>query len=462
MTIPPRYTHQQKTVDFCSEHPRVLNFSDPGTGKTRSHIDAFLERPGRKRALVFAPLSILQPAWGNDIKQYAPSASFAIADAKHRKAALYSSADFVLCNHDGAKAVAKMAKEDKHLLSDFDTLIIDEATAYKNLAGRGGSDRAQAIADIRHHFEHRGLLTGTPGSNSILDLWAIAFLADDGKRLGTSYYAFRNQVTTPKQVGPSAQMIEWVEKPGAIDIVSKQLEDITIRFEKSQCVDIPANHVFTVYTELPKEVRQIYNEMLRESLVMFESGEIVNAINAGARAAKLLQICTGAVYADGRVARLVHLDRYKLVIDLIQERPWPCVVVFNWQHEREQLTRLADSAHIPFAVLDGSTPERQRPDIVNRFQAGKLQALFIHPQTAAHGLTLTAGRSTIWASPTANAEHFLQANARIDRNGQKHETETILIAAKGTREEHVYEMLQGKVGRVTTLLDIFLHFREAA
>lgn len=461
MTL-PRYTHQQSIVDFCLHAPRVCNWSDPGTGKTRAHIDAFAERPQRKRALVFAPLSILEPAWGNDIKKYRPGLTYAVADAKHRKAALYGNADMVLCNHDGAKAIAKLAKDDPHLLSDFDELIVDEATAYKNLAGRGGAARARAVADIRHHFPFRRMLTGTPATNSILDLWGIAYLCDDGERLGKSYYAFRNQVTTAKQVGQSAQMVQWIEKPGALDIVSKQLEDITIRFHKRDCVDIPPNHVFTVYTELPLHVRQLYNEMLRESVVLFKSGAIANAINAGARATKLLQICTGAVYTEGGVSTLVHLERYRLVVDLIQERPWPCVVVFNWQHEREQLTQAAQSQGLSYAVLDGSTPQAQRPGIIEAFQDGKIRALFIHPQTAAHGLTLTAGRTTIWASPTANAEHFLQANARIDRNGQLHPTETILIAAKNTREEHVYNLLQGKVDRVHTLLDIFLHMKEAA
>jgi len=293
-------------------------------------------------------------------------------------------------------------------------------------------------------------------------LFALAFLADDGERLGQSYFAFRNQVTVPEQVGPSAQMVRWVDRPGAIDIVSKKLEDITIRFAKHECVDIPQNHVFSVYTDLPREVRVIYDQMLHESVVALESGEVINAIHAGARANKLLQICTGAVYSESGLASLVHLDRYKLVISLVEERPWPCVVVFNWRHEREQLAALAKEKNLSLDVIDGDAPPNKRADIVARFQAGQTRLLLIHPQSAAHGLTLTTGRSTIWASPTANAEHFLQANARIDRNGQKHETETILITARNTREDRVYDMLQGKVGRVGNLLDLFTHFRSAA
>lgn len=460
--ISPRYQHQQTIVDFCNAHPRVLNFSDPGTGKTRAHIDAFAERPRRKRALVLAPLSILDAAWGQDINRYQPTLRYSIATAKHRKHALRENTDFMLCNHDGIKGLFALYKEDKQIFEDFDTLIIDEATAFKNLAGRGGSSRAQALANLRHLFPYRQLLTGTPATNSVLDLWALAFLADDGERLGNSFFAFRNQVTVPEQVGPSAQMVRWIDRPGSLDIVSKKLDDITVRFAKHECVDIPQNHVFTVYTTLPLQVRQIYNQMLDDSIVALHSGAVINAIHAGARANKLLQICTGAVYTEDGLASLIHVERYETVIQLVEERAWPCVVVFNWRHERDQLKALADKRRIDYDTLDGDTPGNRRADIVARFQAGQIRMLLIHPQSAAHGLTLTAGRSTIWASPTANAEHFLQANARIDRNGQQHETETILITARDTREDRVYDMLQGKVGRVSTLLDIFTSLRRAA
>ena len=94
------------------------------------------------------------------------------------------------------------------------------------------------------------------------------------------------------------------------------------------------------------------------------------------------------------------------------------------------------------------------PDIVDRFQNGHFQVLFAHPQSASHGLTLTKGTSAIWSSPTYNAEHFQQFNRRIYRAGQTRKTETILIAARNTWEESVYDKLNGKLGRMENLLNI--------
>ena len=65
------FEHQSVTTDFISANPRVLVTSDPGTGKTRSVLDAYTQRP-EGRMLVLAPLSILQASWGDDIEKFTP------------------------------------------------------------------------------------------------------------------------------------------------------------------------------------------------------------------------------------------------------------------------------------------------------------------------------------------------------------------------------------------------------
>lgn len=437
-------------------------FATGNTGKTRAHLDAFNNRPGHKRALVLAPLSILETAWWADAVTFTPNLRLSIAYAKNREKAFAAESDIVVTNHDAVKWISGQQKRDRGFLSEFDEVIVDEATAFKNLAGRGGADRARALADLRHHFQYRRMLTGTPAANSILDMWAMAFICDDGVRLGDSFYAYRNSVTTPVQVGPSANMIQWKEKPGSIDVVTNLLKDITIRFRKDECVDIPPNHMFYVYTQLDNKTRRLYDKMVRESRLELESGAYVSAIHAGARAQKLRQICTGAVYDAGHCIQDLHSDRYRLVLDLVLERPWPCLVAFNWSHELTALRALAETNNIRYGILSGDTAIEDRVATIRAYQAGELRVIFAHPATASHGITLTAGRTTIWSSPTDNAERFLQFNARVDRNGQQYPTETIMVAARDTKEEDIYELLQGKVERISNLLQLMLDMRNAA
>jgi SNF2 family DNA or RNA helicase len=67
---------------------------------------------------------------------------------------------------------------------------------------------------------------------------------------------------------------------------------------------------------------------------------------------------------------------------------------------------------------------------------------------------LTKATTAIWTGPTYNLEHFLQGNRRIVRISQTQKTEIIVIVAKNTIEELVYNKLLVKDKTQTNLLSI--------
>ena len=440
------FEHQATTTQFILDNPRVLITSDPGTGKTRSVLDAYAQRREGK-LLVLAPLSILAASWGDDCSKFQPGLTYAVAYARNRAEAFKADVDIVITNHDAVKWLMK----NKQYLEGFDTLCIDEFTAFKNK----DSQRSKAAARLAEHFEYRIAMSGTPNSNTILDIWHPALLVDDGERLGKRFYGFRSAVCTP-QFNGFANV--WVDKPEAQEMVAAAIKDINVRYTLEDCIDMPEQSVNTMYVDLPPKILQQYNTLAEDSVLYTGKGTI-NAIHAGAKVKKLLQLCTGAVYDDHGSSLMVHDARYQLVMDLIQARDHS-LVAFNWRHEREKLTELSDKAGIKYDFIDGSTPAKKRKDIVDRMQAGQLQVVFAHPQSAGHGLTLTRATSVIWASPTYNAEHYQQFNRRIYRAGQTKKTEVIQIAARDTWEPDVYEKLQDKLGRMEDLLSVLNKLNE--
>ena len=434
------FEHQTKTTDFILSKPGVLITSDPGTGKTRSVIDAYAKRRAG-RMLVLAPLSILEASWADDIRKFQPSMSHSVAFAKNRLKAFNSDSDIVITNHDAVKWIAK----NPAVLDGFDTICIDEFTAFKNK----DSQRSKAMAKVANHFEYRIAMSGTPNSNTILDIWHPTFLIDDGERLGVRFYSFRSAVCQP-QFNGFANV--WIDRPDAQEIVASALFDINIRFSLEECIDMPQQVVSTRYVTLNDKTMAAYSTLAEDSVLYTPQGTI-NAVHAGAKVKKLLQLCTGAVYDEHGNAQGIHAERYDLVMQLVQERKH-CLVAFNWQHERNHLVELAEKQSIKYGVIDGSTPANKRKDIVDRMQAGQLQVVFAHPQSAGHGLTMTKATTVIWASPTYNAEHYQQFNRRIYRAGQTQRTEVIRIAAERTWEPDVYEKLETKLSRMDELLGI--------
>lgn len=452
--LPPLFEHQQATVDFYLSNPRALNISDAGTGKTRATLEAWArvkKKFNAGRLLVLAPLSILRPAWANDCAYWTPGLSTTIAYHHCREEAFQINSDIVVMNHDGVHWLNK----NREYLDGFDGLVIDEFTAFKN----PNSDRSEALRDLREYFHVRWLLSGTPTPNSVTDIWFPTYICDDGERLGKSFAIFRKQVCDAHPIPGVAFGKNWIDKEDAQDIVADRLRDIAIRYRFDECIDIPPNHMYTRWVEMDPETERRYNEMLRESVVELENGDLIEAVHAGARVQKMLQILSGAVYDGEKLVHTFSTSRYELVADLADSRN-KTLIGFLWQHQKEAIAAALKKRGVSYAIIDGSASPETREQAVHQFQNGDLRVILAHPQSAGHGLTLTSGQTTIWASPTYNAEHFVQFNARVPRAGQKQKTETILVTARNSWEEYVYEKLNTKVVRQSDLLALLKHLYE--
>lgn len=442
------FEHQTETINRFRNIEKALDLSDAGTGKTRVQIDLFAERRamGGGCALILGPKSLLETAWVDDIAKFAPHLTTTVAFAQNRTNAFARQVDVYITNTD---AVRWLAKQKPSFFKRFDTLIIDEISAYKHRT----SLRSRCLKKIVKFFRYRYGLTGTPNTNSILDLWHQVLVIDDGQRLGRSFMHFRQTVATPIQVGPEPQMVKWEDKPGAAAAVGDLLSDMSVRYLLEECHDIPKNNVYTIAYTLTPSQRAAYDFMEKHAILEVSQNEVINAVNAAALITKLLQISSGAVYDESSNPISIEGSRYQLINDLVAARDHS-LVFFNWKHQANHLEELFNKNGITSCRIDGTVGANQRSQVIRDFQKGFYQVCLAQPQSAAHGLTLTKATTAIWASPTYNLEHFLQGNRRIYRAGQDRKTETILITAKGTVEKKVYAKLQQKDIRQLDFLNI--------
>lgn len=460
--------HQVVSLAHDDHSPIVYDCSDAGTGKTAVRIWGFQKRRkkmGRGRALILAKRSLLQSAWGNDFKRFAPDLKFSIATAANREAAFAVEADAYVTNHDAVKWIVK---QKKGFLDKFTELIIDEPTAFKHK----DSQRSRAAARIAKHFWGPGYnvsgMTATPNSNGICDIWHQIYLLDGGKRLGPHFYAFRNSVCTPHQIGFNRNAIEWRDKDGAEEAVFAELSDIVIRHKLDDCTDIPSTHFYEVPYQLSPAQQKAYDTLELAQLLTFlpESAATklagappataVTAVNAAAVANKLLQVASGAVYAHKSEYKVIDDGRYEMILDMVEDRMGRHpLVFFSWKHQKDMLVAGAIARKLKYAVIDGDSTDAARNAVVENYQRGAYDVVFAHPMSAAHGLTFTKGTSTIWSGPIYDRELYEQGCGRQRRIGQKHKTENVMVVAEGTIEEKVYEMLQEKGVRMKSLLDLF-------
>ena len=449
----------------------ILGEAQTGTGKTAAFALPALDKVDLSKrnpqVLVLAPKTLLETVWVEDFKKFAPHLRVVVSVAGKHEQAFKQDADVYVTNID---AVKWLAARPKSFFNDFNELVVDESTAYKHHT----SQRSKAASKISQHFKYRACLTGTPNSNSITDVWHQVKILDDGKRLGPTFFGFRNAVCVPEQVGRSQHAVRWHDKEGAEEVVFGLLSDIVIRHKLEECTDIPANHEYTLPFRMEGKHRKAYDQMAETAILEIFGSPTerakavlsktkltpkahVTAINAAAVATKLLQIASGAVYevANSDKYHVIDTGRYEMILDLVEQRVHP-LVLFMWKHQRDLLVAEADKRGLKYAVFDGGTSDADRLAYVQRYQNGEFDALFAHPKTVGHGQTLTRGTSTIWSSPTHDTALFIQASSRQRRIGQTQKTETIVILAEDCEaDEWAYANCMGKGARMANLLAMF-------
>ncbi len=458
------WQHQAYTRSKLGPKKIGLDLSDPGTGKTAAHLAIYAGRSGRGRCLVSCPMTLMESAWAADIEKFFPGLTYTLAYANQRFDAFEMDSDVVIINTDGVKALTQRFPKRAQLakyLKDFDHFIIDEISVYKHAS----SARSKAAQKVSKVMEHRYGLSATPNPQSVTELWHPAMIIDGGERLGSSFYAFRNAMQEARQVGPGANHLKWEDKPQAIEVAHTLLADIMVRHSFEEVMtDVPPNHIETKFVTLPPKLMLQYAQLERSMRMLVSENKTLSVTHASSLRQKLLQLCSGAVYGEGDIEgegeyHLLDTFRYQLVADMVEERPHS-VTFFNWRHQRVELEKQFQKRKISYAVIDGSTPARQRPEIVREYQAGKYQTLLLMYKTGAHGLTLTRGTTAFLVSPIYEPDYFKQTIHRIYRGGQTERTNTVLVCAKGTVEELVYEKLRAGTLRMQDFLQLVQQSKE--
>ena len=445
------FQHQKESLAFFEKTPIGFDMSDCGTGKTLVQIEWLRAHLGDKRALIVCPKSLMHAAWETDFARFAPEITIGFSHAGKWRKAFDDGVQVVIVNTDGVKNI------DEKWLTDFDTLIVDESSAFKHHT----SARSKALLKLAKHFKYRHLMSATPATNSITEIWHQVKILDHGERLGTAFTNFQTACCTPVQAGKVQRVftkegkerligpVRWVDKPGIQVIVSALIEDITVRHKFEDCVDIPELFEYEREYVLDEGHQASYDAFLKDWILEVKDVPL-SAVNAGSYAQKLLQLSSGATYLDDGSFAVFNDGRYEFILDLAEEYNH-CVVFYIWRHQLECLKRHANQRGLSYAVWDSSKPE-----IAKQFQDGEYRILFAQPASAGHGLTLTRAQATIWASPTYNLEHYLQGIKRIHRIGQKQKTQSVMVLANTKLEKRVYEALRNKEMNLVNLLGEFV------
>tara|TARA_R110002012_G_scaffold48656_1_gene126396 strand:- start:1867 stop:3402 length:1536 start_codon:yes stop_codon:yes gene_type:complete len=437
------YDHQKTTASFMTLNKKSFCFNEQGTGKTASAIwasDYLLEQGKINRVLVICPLSIMESAWRNDLFNFAMHRKVDVAygSAKKRKEIIAGDAEYVIINYDGVEIVSEEVAN-----GGFDLIIVDEATHYKNVQTK----RWKTLNKLVNKNTWLWMMTGTPAAQSPTDAYGIAKLVNP-EGVPRFFGSFRDQVMQ------KITNFKWIPKETSTDTVHQALQP-AIRFTKEECLDLPPMVYVERQVDMTAQQKKYYKE-LKSKMVMQAAGEQITAANAAVNMNKLLQISSGAVYTDtGEALEFDISNRYKVMREVIDESSKKVLVFVPFKHTIDMLTDKLRKDGITTEVIRGDVSAARRTDIFKRFQENDdPKVLVIQPQSAAHGVTLTAANTVIWWAPTSSLETYAQANARVHRSGQDQKCTVVHIQGSYV-EKRVYSLLNNRLDIHTKMIDLY-------
>lgn len=426
------YPYQQRAIDVIESHPAYGLFLDMGLGKTVITLTAIesliYEQFEVSRVLIIAPKRVAESTWQDEAKKwshlYRLRFSTILGTREQRTAAVRADADIYIINRENVAWLFQ------NFSCRWDMLVVDESSSFKSPQ----AVRFKVLKKQLPHFRRRVILTGTPTSNTLMDLWSQMYILDMGERLGKTITAYRRDYFLPDK---RSQYVVFSYKPqkGAEEAITKKIRDICMSMKASDYLTLPKKIVNVVKVKLPDAARKVYDQMVKDQVVALGDEEQITAFQAATVANKLLQISNGSVYTDDHGVQMIHHEKVDALKEIIEESGGQSILVFyGFRHDVQSI-----EAEIPEAVELGG---KETLDAWNR---GKIKVLLAHPASAGYGLNMQAGgHIVVWYGLTWSLEQYQQANARLYRQGQDKPVIIHHIVAADTIDERVLWSLRNK------------------
>jgi len=431
------HQYQQDLIAQAKQIPNVGLFLPPGLGKTITTLTIIVEQMQGK-TLIIAPKRVAETVWDVEVSKWEHlkklRVSKILGTPTQRLQAIKKEADIYLVNLEN---VAWLLEQEPH----FNNLVIDESSRFKD----SSTKRFKALKKHLKSFQRRIILTGTPTPQGLADLWAQVGILDLGTRLETSLTKFRDKYMLPDQMNRHTRVVyNWKMKHGADETITNKISDICFSLKAEDYLQLPSCTSLYHKIEIDKNVRTKYDQ-LRKDMVANIGKERITAPTAASLAGKLLQFTSGAIYGEDGQTQDVHSAKVERLESIMEESSSPTLVFYHFKHSLNRLRLQFPQA----VVLDD--------DNIEAWRNGKIRMLLAHPQSGGIGINLQCNvgdtAQTVWFDLPWSSENYIQANARIYRQGQEKPVIIHHLVLSNSIDEHVIKVLEGKINLQEALLN---------
>lgn len=331
-------------------------------------------------------------------------------------------------------------------------ICVDESTSIKSLQAQ----RTKAAIKIGKKCRYRRILTGTPATNSPLDLYSqLAFLST--KILGyDTYWPFRCRYAETQQIQMGMRQFSKITGYKNLDELSAKMAPHCSRILKKDCLDLPDKIYETYDIEWTVEQRSAYDQLRKRGIVQLQTGQIITADAALALLNRLHQITSGWLYSEDHQVIALPSNRIKVVGRVLEEITGKVIIWCHYQGDVETVMAFLKSTYGTDSAVHyyGKTSDADREAAKSRFNdpADPVRFFVGSQSTGGKGLTLVIAHTVIYYSNSYNLEHRLQSEDRCHRYGQTNKVTYVDLILPGSIDEKILLALKAKEDLATEVL----------
>ncbi len=434
--------YQLDGIAFAIGAGRAILADEMGLGKTIQGIgvvELLAREAGIGKVLVVCPAS-LKSQWRNEIQKFCAREVQLVSGATADRSTQYGNACFfTVCNYE--QVLRDLEAIDR---AAWDLIILDEGQRIKNWE----SKTSRVIKCLRSRFAL--VLTGTPLENRLDDLYSVVQFVDDrrlgpgfrffnrhrivdekGKVLGYKNLAELREVLKPILLRRTRDSVKLQLPPRTIEIVriTPTAEQLGAHAGQMQIVaSITRKKFITEMDLLRLQKALLMCRMLADSTFLFDK------------------------LKPGFSSKLARLDE---LLGELHEEPGRKTVLFSeWTTMLDLIEPLLKKHGIAFVRLDGSVPQKQREELVRRFQNDEKCGMFLTTNAGSVGLNLQAANTVINVDLPWNPAVLEQRIARAHRMGQNRPVQVYVLVTEQTIEENLLATIAAKKDLALAALDV--------
>lgn len=451
----PLFNHQAEAIAFILRNKGYgALFHEIGCGKTRTALEVYsqLSQDNLLKLMVFCPLSLIDAAWGLDIKEYT---NFRYLNCHDPNSKFRLDTQIYIFNFEALLSEQKILIIKNMLNANKFMCVLDESSRMKNHKAK----TTKILLALRDKFTYRLIMTGTPAPNCETEYWPqLNFIKP--AIVHENFYPFRNYYFHLERERRSGQK-EFTSGQIYSKLAAQQMfqhgwhyamtptkrQDLMERIKpwahyarKNECLDLPEQTDELRLIEMGKKQTAIYKSMKNDLITEIKNNCIV-AQAALTKIMKLRQITSGfAINEKEETIEIGENPKLEELKDVLEEAgKQPAIIWCQFQHEIRIIAQLLGERAV---TLYGET--KDKIGSIMAFKEGRAQYLIAHPRSAGHGLTFINCSLEIFYSLDYSWELYEQARGRIHRAGQLNKCTYIHLLCNHSIDEEILSVLRGK------------------